>query len=90
MTTLSNGFFKNIIPNDPIIIKAIAIIVTAISSILFTYSIKTSLSNLFRQYAIAFALIVEQMKNAAATIRAKGVAITNAIRAETPKPITFI
>ena len=39
--------------------------------------------------AIALALIVEQIKNAAATTRANGVLITNAIMADTPNPITF-
>ena len=48
-----------------------------------------SSSNFFKVYAIAFALIVEQIKNAAATIRANGVLITRAISADTPNPMTF-
>ncbi len=85
--TLSNGFFRRIIPNAPITIKAIAIIDTI--SILMPHSKSISSSSLFNVYAIAFALIVEQIKNAAATTRANGVLIINAIIAETPKPITF-
>ena len=84
--TLSNGFLRNIIPNAPITIKAIAII--NIISIM-PHSNSISSSSLFNAYAIALALIVEQIKNAAATTRANGVFITSAIIAETPKPITF-
>ncbi len=85
--TLSNGFLRKIIPNAPITIKAIAIIDT--NSISIPHSNSISSSSFFKVYAIAFALIVEQIKNAAATTRANGVLITSAIIAETPKPITF-
>ena len=86
--TLSIGFLSKIMPAAPININAIAIKDTK-NSILTPQSKITSSSNLFKAYAIAFALIVEQIKNAAATISAKGVLITNAISADTPKPITF-
>ncbi len=85
--TLSNGFLRNIIPNAPITIKAIAIIDTKNSILHHSNSISSS--SLFNVYAIALALIVEQIKNAAATIRANGVFITKAMSAETPKPMTF-
>ena len=85
--TLSKGFLRNMIPNAPMTIKAIAIIDTKNSILHHSNSISSS--SLFNVYAIAFALIVEQIKNAAATIRANGVLITKAIMAETPKPITF-
>ena len=85
--TLSNGFLRNIIPNAPITIKAIAIKDT---NSIMPHSNSISSSSLFNVYAIAFALIVEQIKNAAATISAKGVLITKAIRAETPNPITLM
>ncbi len=85
--TLSSGFLRNIIPNAPITIRAIAI--TETKNSILPHSNSISSSSLFKVYAIAFALIVEQMKNAAATTRANGVLITKAIMAETPNPITF-
>ena len=86
--TLSNGFFNNITPNAQINIKAIAIIDTT-NSISTPQSRIISSSSLSKLVAIALALIVEHMKNAAATTNANGVLITKAINAGTPKPMTF-